>query len=121
MITFAMSNKNEDNNQITHNMETTTIYRVNKYDRNTGTGPMLCVCADKQTVINYLTQGGARHGILTDEFNRYSGDDLQDYIADKMVIKFVPEASELCTLLGRPQPEPEYYIIHTFDLIKINQ
>lgn len=101
-------------------MKKTTIYRVNKYSKETGMGAMVCICADKQTVINYLTKDGHSHGILTDEFDRISGDELIDYISDMMVLKFTPEKDELHELLGRTQPEPEYYIIHSLDLLSGN-
>lgn len=97
-------------------MKTTTVYRVNEWSNETGMGNMVCLCADKQTIINYLTKDGYRHGILTDEFDRFSGDSLIDYIDDQMVLKFTPDESELNNLLGLPQDEPEYYIIHTLNL-----
>lgn len=102
-------------------MKRTAIYRVNEYSKETGMGAMKCICADKQTVINYLTRDGYRHGILSDEFDRISGDALIDYIADGMVLKFTPEKENgLYELLGRSQPGPEYYIIHKFDLLSGN-
>lgn len=55
-------------------MKSTYVYRINEYSKETGMGNMICLCADKETIINYLTHDGHRHGILTDEFDRLAGD-----------------------------------------------
>ena len=78
---------------------------------------MVCICADMDTVINYLTKDEQRHGRLTDEFGKIPGALLAKEFYSGMVLKFTPDRSGLNEMLGCPQDEPKYYIIHTFNLL----
>ena len=89
-----------------------TIYMISKYSKETGIGDVYKYCASYEAVIDYLTTGGRRHGVLTDQF----GDNVGEFY-ENMVLKFTWDKDPLYELLGREsEPDIEYYIVHTVSL-----
>lgn len=100
-----------------------TVYLIREYIKNEGAGRIMTVCADKESVVDYLTHKGHRHGRLVDEHDIYvkDGADVLDFVEDAMVLQFIPDvpenkADDIYALLGRESERTsDYYMITTCD------
>ena len=99
------------------------VYIVKEYSYEKGVGEVRVICDSPESVVSYLTHDGHRKGRLTDGHDIYvkEGIDICSMIWDNTILKFTPDEIDdkdsIYALLGlEKNNDPEYYIIHVYDV-----
>lgn len=88
------------------------VYSIKSYSKEYGIGALKVIAGSPAAVINYLTYNGRLE--VADEFGKNIN---EDWFFEGVVLRITEQNSELLQLLGR-EPETEYYIIHSYDVVE---